>query len=300
MTISTTVSAVSPAPAARHLPSAAAGTATFAGVSFTAAPRAPARPGLFILTRSIGDLAYPVYIGEGDDMAVAEEAVRATLPTDTGLTDGLFYMERANVRLRAHTLRDLIGKFDPPLNTVDRKGPAAPELTAIIPDRAETWPEGAREQLATEIHVTEADLERLVKAFYAAAGQDPVLGPVFARAIPDWEDHYRVVQNFWSRALLGTSRYSGNPFSAHIMLQLKPEHFTRWVSLFKQTATQVLEPAAADRAIAKVEHMSTCFQAGLFPPSLDASGGHPHGGHHGAPDGPHHGVSDPAPGIATA
>ncbi|MFG1480672.1 group III truncated hemoglobin [Xanthobacter sp. V4C-4] len=278
MTISSTVTAAPHSASARHLPLASAGEASFAGVAFRAAARAPSRPGIFILTRGIGELAYPVYIGEGDDMAVAEEAVRATLPADTALADGLFYMERANARLRSHTVRDLVGKFDPPLNTTDRKGPAAPELAAIIPDRAESWPEGAREQLATEIHVTEADLERLVKEFYAAAGDDPVLGPVFTRAIPDWEGHYRVVQNFWSRALLGTSRYSGNPFSAHLALNLKPEHFTRWVSLFQQTARRVLEPAAADRAIAKVEHMSTCFQAGLFPPGLDAAPSHPHAG----------------------
>jgi truncated hemoglobin YjbI len=65
------------------------------------------------------------------------------------------------------------------------------------------------------------------------------------------------------------------------MLQLKPEHFTRWVDLFKATARKVLEPAAADRAIAKVEHMSTCFQAGLFLPSLDAPANAPVVGHHG-------------------
>ncbi|WP_454916489.1 group III truncated hemoglobin [Xanthobacter sediminis] len=282
MTNSTTAVA-SPAGTAPHLPAASAETADFAGVAFLAAPRAPARPGIFILTRSIGGLAYPAYMGEGGDMALAEAALRATLPVETGLTDGVFYMERANGRLRAHTLRDLVGKYDPPLNTADRKGPAAAELAAIIPDRADGWPEGAREQLATEIHVTEADLERLVKEFYAAAGDDPVLGPVFARAIPDWEGHFRVVQDFWSRSLLGTSRYTGNPFSAHIMLQLKPEHFTRWVGLFKSTARRVLEPAAADRAIAKVEHMSTCFQAGLFLPDMDvpaASHGAVHGGAH--------------------
>lgn len=274
----TTAAASSPG-TAPHLPPASAESVEFAGVAFRAAPRAPARPGIFILTRGIGGLAYPVYMGEGDDMARAEAAVRAALPVETALADGLFYMERASGRLRAHALRDLVGKYDPPLNTADRKGPAAAELAAIIPDRAEGWPEGAREQLAAEIHVTEADLERLVKAFYAAAGDDPVLGPVFARAISDWEEHFRIVQDFWSRSLLGTRRYTGNPFSAHIMLQLKPEHFTRWVGLFKATARRVLEPAAADRAIARVEHMSTCFQAGLFLPPVDAHAAPPGAAH---------------------
>ncbi|MBN8915026.1 MAG: group III truncated hemoglobin [Rhizobiales bacterium] len=122
-------------------------------------------------------------------------------------------------------------------------------------------------------------MKRLVESFYGRAAADPLLGPVFARAIPDWAGHYQIVQNFWSRTLLGTARYSGMPFAAHIPLQLKPEHFTRWVALFKETAAEVLEPVAAARAIAKVEHMSTCFQAGLFPPDLGAC--HAHGVHAG-------------------
>lgn len=264
---------------APHLPLANAAEGEFAGVVFRAAPQAPAQPGIFVLTRAIGGLAYPAYVGEGEDMAQAEAAIRSQYPSDTALTNGVFYMDRPNARLRAHTVRDLVGKFDPPLNTEGRKGPAPALIAAIIPDRSHNRAQGPREQLATEIHVTEADLDRLVKEFYACAGADPVLGPVFARAITDWDEHHRIVRDFWSRTLLGTTRYTGNPFSAHIMLKLKPEHFVLWVAYFKSTARSVLEPAAAERAIAKVEHMSTCFQAGLFLPNLDAPApahGHPH------------------------
>ena len=41
------------------------------------------------------------------------------------------------------------------------------------------------------------------------------------------------------------------PFAAHIPLQLKPEHFTRWVALFKETAVEVLD-AASDAFWTKV------------------------------------------------
>ena len=73
------------------------------------------------------------------------------------------------------------------------------------------------------------------------------------------------MHNFWSRALIGTSRYSGFPFTVHIPLKLKPEHFERWLDLFRATAAETLPPEAARLAILKVEHMSTCFQAGLTP-----------------------------------
>jgi truncated hemoglobin YjbI len=82
------------------------------------------------------------------------------------------------------------------------------------------------------------------------------------------------VQDFWSRTILGTERYTGNPFSPHIRLALAlaPAHFDRWIELFKATATRVLQPVAAQRAIAKVEHMNACFQSGLFLPTPHAAG----------------------------
>lgn len=263
------------APAGWQLPAEGVGAADFGGYTFVAADTAPARAGLFIVTKRIGARLYPVYAGEAEDMASALAAFRAANLQDTALADGLFVMERQSARVRAHTLRDIVSRFDPPLNVAHRKAPAAPEIASLVADRAEGLA-GSGERPGAEIQVTEDDLLRLVKEFYSRASADPVIGPVFARAIPDWESHYRIVQNFWSRTLLGTSRYSGMPFAAHIPLQLRPEHFARWVALFKETATQVLEPVAAARAIAKVEHMSTCFQAGLFPPDFPADGGHQH------------------------
>ena len=109
-----------------------------------------------------------------------------------------------------------------------------------------------------------------MRAFYAAAREDPLLGPVVAGAIADWDHHYEVVHNFWSRALIGTTRYSGFPFTAHIPLKLKPEHFERWLELFRATARDALPPDAARLAILKVEHMSICFQAGLTPATTKA------------------------------
>lgn len=256
-------------------------TTDFAGYAFTAATAAPAQPGLFILARTIAGRPLPLYVGEGEDMAGALAAFRAANPQEAAVADALFVLNRPLARVRQHTLRDIVSRFDPPLNVAHRKAPAAPELAALVEDRGAALG-GLNEQPGAALAVTEEDLQRLVERFYGRAAADPLLGPVFARAIPDWEGHYRIVQNFWSRTLLGTARYSGMPFAAHIPLQLKPEHFARWVALFRETAAEVLDQVAAARAIAKVEHMSTCFQAGLFPPDLGPSpapGTHPHGAH---------------------
>jgi truncated hemoglobin YjbI len=136
----------------------------------------------------------------------------------------------------------------------------------LIPDRADSNVQGV--DLAAEIVVSEEELRALVRGFYAQAFADPMIGPIFKQAISDWEHHFEVVANFWSRTLLGTTRYKGNPFAPHVFLDLKPEFFDRWITIFKPNAEKFLQPAAAHRAIAKVEHMSVCFQAGLFPPDL--------------------------------
>ncbi len=182
--------------------------------------------------------------------------------------DGQLWMGRAQARQRLQIVRDLVRAYNPPLNLDHRTRGASPELAALVPDRAEDDPSLAQPtDLAADLSLTEADLDRLVRRFYARAMQDELIGPVFRRAVTDWEHHFGTIRDFWSKTLLGTLRYTGNPFSAHIGLGLRPEFFDRWLDLFRLTAREELPAAAADRAIAKVEHMSTCFQAGLFLPS---------------------------------
>jgi len=254
------------AAAGPELPRAGQASPTFNGFHFAAGEVPPGVAGIFVLTRQIGDFLYPALMGEAEDMATAIAAAKTADPQLAGEVDGISWMERANARQRAHILRELIGKFEPPLNIEHRKGRAAPAIAALIPDRASSDVQGV--DLAAEIVVSEEELRALVRGFYAQAFADPLIGPIFKQAISDWEHHFDVVANFWSRTLLGTTRYKGNPFAPHVFLDLKPEFFDRWIAIFKPNAEKFLQPAAAHRAIAKVEHMSVCFQAGLFPPDL--------------------------------
>jgi truncated hemoglobin YjbI len=226
----------------------------------------PASAGLFALTRRLGDFFYPLVIGEAADMAAALEKLRRDEPAlANGLADGAYWMARENSRQRDHILRDLVGKYDPPLNVAYRKGRAAPEIAALAPDRAEGLVKGEAEHGGEPVEASEAELHALVRAFYGEAMQDPLIGPVFSRNVADWDHHFQIVQDFWSRALLGTTRYAGSPFTPHLSMGLKPEFFERWIALFRSAAETHLKPPAARAAIARVEHMSVCFQAGLFP-----------------------------------
>ena len=114
-----------------------------------------------------------------------------------------------------------------------------------------------------------ADIERAialcVQRFYEKAHDDPLLGPVMAEGVSDWAMHLTVVRDFWSRALLGTERYTGRAFPPHEKLGLKREHFSRWLAVFAETARETLPDPEAAIAIDKANHMSECFQAKLFP-----------------------------------
>jgi hemoglobin len=117
----------------------------------------------------------------------------------------------------------------------------------------------------TQCAAIEHAIDECVRAFYAKGVKDPLLGSVFANAIPDLEGHIEIVQNFWSKSLLGTERYDRQPFAAHINLPIEPEHFQRWLELFIEAARETLPQTQAEQAIAKASHMAQCFQSGLFP-----------------------------------
>ncbi|MDM7138280.1 group III truncated hemoglobin, partial [Klebsiella pneumoniae] len=67
------------------------------------------------------------------------------------------------------------------------------------------------QQYSDERFPDEAEIGRLVSAFYEKARQDAVLGPIFARHVSDWDDHLRRISDFWSSVILRSGRYRGRP-----------------------------------------------------------------------------------------
>lgn len=116
----------------------------------------------------------------------------------------------------------------------------------------------------TDAQLTEEHITALVHGFYARARKDALLGPVFAAEVDDWDHHHLVIRAFWSRILLGTDRYAGSPYPVHVRLPVRPEHFERWLTLFRDAAAEFLPPEAAQAAIGKAEMMAASFKAGLF------------------------------------
>jgi hemoglobin len=99
------------------------------------------------------------------------------------------------------------------------------------------------------------DCERLVRAFYGQALEDPIIGFIFVDVAKlDLEAHVPQITSFWETILLGAQSYSGGAFGPHAELhakvQLREGHFERWLKLWFGTVDDLF---AGDRAnLAKI------------------------------------------------
>ncbi|KMO43561.1 hypothetical protein VQ03_07660 [Methylobacterium tarhaniae] len=119
----------------------------------------------------------------------------------------------------------------------------------------------------TRTTLDDSSLAPFLAAFYGRVRSDLLIGPVFAAAIPDadWPHHMATVEAFWSSVLFKTGRYKGNPFGRHQALGiLRPEHFARWLDLFRETAATRFLPDDAAALQERAERIGASLQAGLF------------------------------------
>lgn len=128
--------------------------------------------------------------------------------------------------------------------------------------------------------ITEALIEQVVRGFYARIRLDPVLGPIFAAVIgDDWEPHLSKLVDFWSSMLCMTGRYKGNPMAVHRRLDgIKPEHFERWLALFRETARGLCTEEPAALFIERAERIAESLQLSMFFDPRNPGGFIPVGG----------------------
>jgi len=90
-------------------------------------------------------------------------------------------------------------------------------------------------------------LKEIVDQFYAKVREDQLIGPIFNDiAQVDWATHTEKIYHFWDALLFGSDNYRGRPFPPHIPLNLKVEHFERWLKLFCETVDSSFEGQKAD------------------------------------------------------
>ncbi len=116
-----------------------------------------------------------------------------------------------------------------------------------------------------DLGLDDAKLAELVAAFYAAVRADALIGPVFERAIDDWEHHLEKLSAFWSSVMLGSGRYSGQPMQKHLAhaRTLTPEMFARWLALWGETTTRLFPAPVAARLQERAARIGESLQLGL-------------------------------------
>ena len=113
--------------------------------------------------------------------------------------------------------------------------------------------------------IGEADLARLVPAFYARVRRDPLIGPLFNDAVHDWNEHLEKLTAFWSSVMLTSGRYKGNPMAAHLrhVEAIKPEMFDRWLAIWAETTAELMPPSAAQALQDRAARIAESLKLGL-------------------------------------
>jgi hemoglobin len=122
-----------------------------------------------------------------------------------------------------------------------------------------------------------ADCERLVRAFYRRAMDDPMIGYLFVDVAKlDLEAHVPVIASFWETILLGGTSYRGGAFRPHADLHarspLRAGHFERWLTLWRATVDETFAGQRAELAKAHAERVARAFHRRLhgLPEPADA------------------------------
>jgi hemoglobin len=121
-----------------------------------------------------------------------------------------------------------------------------------------------------------ADCERLVRAFYGRALEDPIIGFIFVDVAKlDLDAHVPQITSFWETILLGARSYSGSAFGPHAALHAKVElregHFERWLKLWFGTVDELFAGDHADLAKIHALRVGQAFLGRLqgFPSPAD-------------------------------
>ncbi len=111
---------------------------------------------------------------------------------------------------------------------------------------------------------TRADCETLVRAFYAQALDDAVIGFLFTDVAQlDLEHHLPRIASFWETVLLGARSYGGGAFRPHLELNLlvplRRGHFERWLWLWGETVDAQFTGPVAEEAKRHATRVANAF-----------------------------------------
>ena len=139
--------------------------------------------------------------------------------------------------------------------------------------------EATHTQPASQLAPSVESITQLVHGFYGDVRRDPLLGPVFEKALHgQWDAHLQRLVDFWSTVALGTRSFKGDVFGKHMALEgVTPAHFAAWVGLWQQHTSRaksmagtVPTPAAA-KGPSRADDWHLARQQGPRPPRIICS-----------------------------
>jgi hemoglobin len=115
---------------------------------------------------------------------------------------------------------------------------------------------------------TRADVEHLLRTFYTAAFEDPLLRHVFVDVVHmDLDEHLPVITAFWEKVLFNTGTYDGQAMRVHRRIHqrvpLTAAHFDRWLDLWRESLEATFAGPVAERANADARRMAAVFLRNL-------------------------------------
>ena len=136
-------------------------------------------------------------------------------------------------------------------------------------------PDSLRPDITAEIMrhtgLNQSTLTALVHRFYAKVRADPLLAPIFAEHVQDWDAHLARLVEFWSSVALMTGRYHGAPVVPHLEMAIGPTHFARWLTLFRETAAETCPAAGAAHLVERAERIARAFQMAIATHTAEKS-----------------------------
>ena len=111
--------------------------------------------------------------------------------------------------------------------------------------------------------IDEAMIARLVRSFYGRARHDPLIDPVFANKVSDWEAHIEKMCAFWSSVALMSGSYHGQPMMAHLPLPIDTPHFDRWLEIFSDTVREICPAPAAAHFLDRAYRIAESLELGI-------------------------------------
>lgn len=112
--------------------------------------------------------------------------------------------------------------------------------------------------------ISEDLIRTIVHDFYDRIRSDALLGPIFnARIGEHWDLHLSTLVDFWSSIALKSGRYGGKPHVAHQGLDVTPQHFDHWLSMFEATVSQHCSGDAESFFVDRARRIADSLQIGL-------------------------------------